>query len=442
MQELFLQHIEQNKWAIRDQRILLTVSGGLDSMVMLHLFVSSGFQVSVAHCNFQLRGSESDGDEQFVIKKCQQLQVPVDVKRFDTNNYATHNHVSTQMAARDLRYAWFYELANQGHFSFIATAHHLNDAIETTLLNLISGRGADGLTGIAAQNGRIIRPLIFASRKLIEKYAADHTITWREDSSNSQDEYKRNFIRHRIIPLLSQLNPSLLDSVSRSMRKNEGIVELEREAIAAFESRYVSRKADRMAIDKTALQRYQHKASVLYELIKGYGFSLEQCGQMVPAVPGQPGKRFSSASHQLVIDRDELIITRHTETPAEVRIALSDNVSVLGTQRLQLEETEEVSISNDDNGHTSFDADKVNYPLTWRTWREGDFFYPLGMENRKKISDFLIDRKIPLNDKAKVTVLESKGEIMWVVGHRISHHFRITPGTKRELRIKVMPHFI
>lgn len=442
MQELFLQHTEQNKWAFRDKRVLLTVSGGLDSMVMLHLFVSAGFQVSVAHCNFQLRGSESDGDEQFVKEKGQQLQVPVYVKHFATNNYATHNTVSTQMAARDLRYTWFHELADKEHFDYIATAHHLNDSIETTLLNLVSGRGADGLTGIAAQNGKVIRPLLFASRKQIEKYAADHSITWREDSSNSHDDYKRNFIRHRIIPQLSQLNPSLLDSINRSIRKNEGIIELEREAIASFESRYVNKEAGRIAIDKTALQQYQHKASVLYEISKAYGFSLEQCGQIVPAIQGQSGKSFSSSSHQLVIDRDKLIITLHAEIREEVVIAQSDTISVLGTQRLQLEESSDTTIGEAENGYHSFDADKVSYPLTWRTWKEGDFFYPLGMENKKKISDFLIDNKVPVNDKAKVTVLESKGEIMWVVGHRISHHFRIRPLTKRALRIKVLPHFM
>ena len=441
MQEVFLQHLEQNKWAGPHQRILLTVSGGLDSMVMLHLFASAGFRVSVAHCNFQLRADESDSDEQFVAVECKQLQIPFYSKRFATNNYATEKGISTQMAARDLRYAWFNELAEQEKFDFIATAHHLNDAVETTLLNLISGRGLDGFTGIPATNGRIIRPLLFATRTDIENYAADYSIAWREDSSNQSDDYKRNFIRHQVIPQLKQLNPGLEESISRSIRKNKGILELKKQGLVSLEAHYLTREGERVAINKSAFDSFRYPEAVLYEMIRQYGFALEHCDQIIAALRGQSGKNFLSATHQLVVDRHQLIITPHRTEWEEIRIVKDQKTSLLGTWRMEMAITSDCSISSDPYC-VSFDAGKVIYPLTWRLWKEGDFFYPLGMNNKKKISDFLIDTKVAMNDKATITVLESKGEIMWVTGHRISHHFRITSETKQALCLKVLSHFV
>lgn len=443
VKELFLNHIRQHNLLKPHEHVLLTVSGGLDSMVMLHLFVTTGFKVSVAHCNFQLRGAESDGDEQFVSDSCQHLEVPFYTRRFDTNNYATQKGVSIQMAARELRYAWFNELTGSKGIEVIATAHHLNDSIETTLLNLISGRGIDGLTGIAVKNGNIIRPLLFATRAQIETYAVDHSIVWREDSSNQHDHYKRNFIRHQIIPRLKQLNPALEDSIQRSMLKNAAAGELALQGISSFRDRYVNNSHQRMAISKAGMAVFQYPQAVLYELVRGQGFTLEQCEQAIAALHGQSGKQFLTPTHQMTIDREEMIITAvsHHFLPDQVHIDEHQSKSTLGGWSMELVSSADCTITTATH-HVSLDAGKIQFPLTWRPWHEGDYFVPLGMTNRKKVSDFLIDTKIALSDKAGVTVVVSKGEIIWVVGHRISHHFRITASTRRVLRLKVEPYFV
>lgn len=441
MRKQFLEHIDAHRLCTKQDHILLTVSGGLDSMVMLHLFVSNGFKVAVAHCNFQLRASESDGDESFVSQKCNELQIPFYSKRFETNNYATANGISTQMAARELRYTWFGQLQEKEKFIAIATAHHLNDSIETVLFNLINGRGADGLTGILVRNGTIIRPLLFASREEIEIYAKENSITWREDSSNQQDDYKRNFIRHQIIPKLKDLNTNLEAGISQSAEKTKGILELMQWGISFFENEYVIKQGKRTAINKEALLQFSSSASVLYQLIKSSGFSMDQCVQIIEAIDGQSGKKFLSATYQLVVDREELIITPQVDFYKDVQIVEEDTEASMGPWDLQLEKTLDTSISTN-SFQANMDADRIQFPLTWRTWREGDFFYPLGMDQRKKISDFLIDQKIPVSEKTTVTVLESKGEIIWVVGYRISNHFKITSDTKRAVRFLLTPHFV
>ena len=441
MREQFLEHIHRNTLCSVSDRILLTVSGGLDSMVMLHLFGSNGFHVSVAHCNFQLRGKESDGDEDFVAARCKHLSIPFHSKRFETNNYATQNNISTQMAARELRYAWFAELQQKEKLDLVATAHHLNDSIETVLFNLVNGRGADGLTGIAVRNGKIIRPLLFASRKEIEQYAALNGITWREDDSNQHDDYKRNFIRHRVIPKLKEVNPNLEQSVLQSMEKTRGIIELKELGVSGFKSNYVIEQGKRTAINKEAILQLSYPAGVLYELIKAGGFSLDHCNQIIPGLKGQSGKKFLSPTHQLIIDREELIITPHADFYKEVTITKEQTESSLGPWNLEIEETSDLTLSNNPF-QVLLDADKVKYPLSWRPWKEGDFFYPLGMEQRKKISDFLIDQKVPLSEKSTVTVIESEGEIIWVVGYRISNRFKIASETKKAVRFLLIPYFV
>jgi tRNA(Ile)-lysidine synthase len=434
VQELFLKHIDQNKLFKPDQRILLAISGGLDSMVMLDLFIAAGFHFGVVHCNFQLRGSESDDDEQFVRERCKHGKIQFYAKRFETNNYATTNGLSIQMAARELRYAWFHELLVKERYDFISTAHHLNDSVETLLLNLINGRGLDGLTGIAVKNNHIVRPLLFATREQIKEYASDKVIIWREDSSNQHDDYKRNFIRHQITPRLKELNPALEESLSRTIRKNEGTLELEQLGVEQFESHNVNRQGVRIEIQKEPFTKLTRPASVLYTVIKSHGFLLEQCDQIIASLHAQPGKRFLSSTHQLVIDRNELIITLQTHVGEKVLIDENQRDVLMEPWALQIEITRDLSLNGTNPQQASLDADKINFPIVWRPWKEGDFFYPLGMEHKKKVSDLLIDLKVPVSDKATVTVLECNGEIIWVAGYRISNHFKITPETKRAIR--------
>jgi len=438
--EPFQNHIIRHRLCKTTDKILLAVSGGVDSMVMLHLFHDSGYKISVAHCNFQLRGEASNDDEAFVKQTCDQLQVPFFSTRFSTNNYAAEHGVSIQMAARDLRYAWFQEILVSEGFDLLATAHHLSDSVETVFLNLIHGRGIDGLTGIAVKSKQIIRPMLFALKEDIEKFATASAIPWREDSSNQTDDYARNQIRHGVLPVLKKLNVNLELTVQRSMEKNLGVLELLRFGIQEFESMHVVHSPGRVVIRKESLSSFQYPASVLYALVKPHGFSLEQCQSIVKSLDGQVGKSFFSSSHRLVIDRKDFIITENLLTQSEVHIHKGQHDAIAGPWKLELTEANTVSKLNE-KYIVCLDADRIQYPVIWRTWKEGDWFYPLGMDHKKKVSDFLIDRKVARNDKDHITVLESAGEIFWVAGHQISNRFKITAETKRAIRLAITPYF-
>lgn len=441
MLKLFQEHIARQQLCKTTDKILLAVSGGIDSMVMLHLFHSSGYKISVAHCNFQLRGTASNDDETFVKQTCHQMQVPFFSTSFNTNNYAAEHGISIQMAARDLRYAWFHEILANGDFDQLATAHHLNDSVETVFLNLIHGRGIDGLTGIAVKNKKIIRPMLFALKDEIEKFAIASSILWRDDASNQTDDYARNQIRHAVLPVLMKLNANLEHTVQRSMEKNLGALELLQWGVEKFESTHVVGHASgKVMIRKTSLSSFQHPGSVLYELVKKYLFSLEQCHSIIKSLHGQVGKSFFSSSHALVIDRTDLIITENLLPIDEIQIHKGQQEVIAGRWKLELVETSMVSPLNEQEV-VVLDADQIRYPVMWRKWREGDSFYPLGMQHKKKVSDFLIDRKVARNDKDLVMVLESAGEIFWVVGHQISNRFKITPETKRAIRLTIKPYF-
>lgn len=418
MQKDFLRFIGQHSLCNATQPIFVAVSGGLDSMVLLHLFKSAGYNITAAHVNFGLRGEESDEDEIFVQRHCEHLGVGFLAKRVLTKNYATGKGVSIQMAARDLRYEWFSELMKSTPGSVVATAHHVNDSGETMLLNLVRGTGIDGLTGIPLQNNGIIRPLAFANRDDINQYAAQHEITWREDESNLDDHYQRNFLRHRVMNLLKEINPSLDDTLSKNFSRLGAERELMEKAIKGMKESFVLDKENNIRIPKKALEGFIHKSGVLLRMIEQFGFNFSTAESIVSAMNGQPGKMFYSDTHALNVDRNDLIITSSRISDVDFHII----------------ETNDVSFS-DDLDEARLDADKVLHPLEMRRWKEGDSFYPLGMKGKKKVSDYLIDNKISVADKQNVMVLTSNNEIAWLVGMRIDDRFKITPQTTRVLRV-------
>ncbi len=417
---------------------LLAVSGGLDSMVMAHLFHSCGYTFAVAHVNFQLRGMESDGDEQFVKDWCQHRQIPFYSARFETNNYATENKLSIQMAARELRYRWFDEVLTKGSFHFIATAHHLSDSLETVLINLTRGSGIEGMAGIAPKSGNRIRPLLFATRSEIESYAAKNEISWREDSSNLTDDYQRNFIRHHIVPQLQKLNPSLEETFRETSTRIQGDLAILKNVLAEWMKLHVHQEGEITRINKHGILPGEGNA-YLWHYIRQFGFSYSQSEDILRALSGQSGKQFISNTHKLVIDRDFLILTPVSQIFEEVIIEAIQETAVLGSLQLLIEPIEELT-SSTDTQLAIVDFEKVNFPLVWRKWKAGDFFYPLGMTHRKKISDFLIDSKISRGEKDFVTILESAGEIVWVVGHRIDNRFRLTPESRKGLSFFIQPY--
>jgi tRNA(Ile)-lysidine synthase len=434
--EQLLNHINRYALCKTTDKILLAVSGGLDSMVMFHLLHEAGFQIAVAHCNFQLRGAEALKDEELVRQTCLKWNIPFFVKRFETTAHATREGISVQMAARVLRYAFFNELIETQAYDYVATAHHFNDSIETIFMNLVRGTGIEGFTGIAPKKEKIIRPLLFATRKMLLAYALSHHLSWREDASNLSDEYHRNFLRHQIIPGLEELNPNFEETFRDTHERLLGACDLAKAFLKGFESSAVQALNNKTAIDIRKIRQSESPSVILWELIKGFGFNFDQCRQVVR--DHQPGKRFFSPSHQLLIDRQHYIIEKKEDgdfTPVSIETGehMAANAQFVLTFKEVLH-TEFQLVK--DSTLAQLDADQLRYPLIWRRWRAGDYFMPLGMHQEKKLSDFLIDLKVPFNSKADITVLESGGHIIWVVGFRISERFKVMPHTKRVLIIE------
>ena len=409
-------------------------------MVMLDLFRQSGFQIQVAHCNFQLRGAESDQDENFLKAKCEKSNIPFHYIHFDTNNYATEHGLSIQMAARELRYHWFKQLKESEELNWIATAHHLNDSVETLLLNLTKGTSLDGLLGIPERNNDVIRPLLFATRQDIENYAAENSIAWREDESNQTDDYQRNFIRHQVIPKLKELNPRFENSIDRTIQKLKGSAGIVSLALENWKKLFLKTENGKLLLAKAGFQNSfgeGYTTSLLWELLKDYGFHFDQCQNIFHALDGQPGKRFLSSTHELIIDRENLILFLLPVHLMEVSIESDQTKVSLGNQKLKFESTINSGTIKSDKSEAILDESLVHFPITWRKWKVGDYFFPLGMKNRKKISDFLIDEKVSVADKDLLTVLEANGEVIWVVGHRIDDRFKVTERTIQILRMQL-----
>ncbi|MEP6736482.1 MAG: tRNA lysidine(34) synthetase TilS [Chryseolinea sp.] len=432
----FLDHIEKFELCSKSDPILLAVSGGIDSVSMLYLFREAGYHVGVAHCNFQLRGQESDDDEQFVAAICKAFDIPVYVKRFETEAHAWENTLSTQMAARELRYTWFNELLKTHSYKRIATAHHFDDTMETILLNLIKGSGLDGFTGIPVRNGDVIRPLLFSSRKDIEQYALRKGIVWREDHSNNTDDYQRNFVRHHIIPKFKELNPSLENSWKTGLEKAKSEMNFLNHAYDEWKSIFVAISRDRAEISKEGLSRNQN-ASLLWRYIRTFGFNYDQSKEIIRALHGQPGKRFVSHTHNLAIDRDVLIITPRQQHWSEAIIDSDQPDASLGPWLLSVEKIETNDRIPSSQNVALFDASLLTFPLIWRKWKSGDYFYPLGLGHRKKLSDFFIDQKLSVADKDNVTIIECDGRIAWVAGYRIADQFKLGEKTSSAIKLTI-----
>ena len=438
MQKRFLEQLQTINCL--QKKVLIAVSGGIDSIVLLELFIKSGYKVAIAHVNFQLRGEESDQDEAFVTQLAKSYHIPSFSKRFETKNYATANSISIQMAARELRYDWFSELLESEKYDYLATAHHLNDNLETVLINFVRGSGLSGLRGIQLKSNRIIRPLLNFSRHQIETFALSHNLKWREDSSNTSDDYVRNFIRHQVIPKLKEINPSLEETFTRNNERLSAAKELMDLGIEHLKSQFLSETQGQVKILKTMFDVFP-KAAILYEVVKEYGFNLAQCEEIVKSIHGQPGKRFLSPYYQLIVDRESLFIAAHSVQWQAVNIEEDQERALLGSWELNIS-TLSNQMTEGDPFIAQLDKDKLTYPLVWRPWKEGDWFHPLGMDHKKKVSDFLIDSKASINEKDRVTVVESDGQIVWLAGHRIDNRCKLVASTKSILRLQLKSFFV
>lgn len=429
--ENFEAFIRQKKLLTHNAKILLAVSGGVDSMVMMHLFHRKGMQCSVAHCNFQLRGAESDGDEQFVSAQANRLGFSIFISRFDTKSYAAENKLSIQMAARELRYAWFDKLVKVQENDKIAVAHNKDDNLETFLINLSRSSGIAGLTGIHSSSGNIIRPLLFASRETIMKYAKDQDIDFREDSSNASDKYLRNYLRHNIIPAMQKAVPHFSESVAHCMENLTEVNKIYDNTINLWTKSIVKHEKDTVTIDIAQLVSSASPQSVLFEVLKPYHFHSAVIDEILQAADAISGKQFFSSTHRLVKDRNNFIVT-HLKTSKNFVAYIEKELSELaGPVNLIINKFEKSNSFTVEKTHDTAQLDfhKLEFPLMLRHWQKGDYFVPLGMKGMKKVSDFFIDMKLSLAEKENTWLLLSGGQIAWILGKRIDNRFRITETT-------------
>ena len=441
MIDKFTAFIEKEALFGQNDVMLLAVSGGLDSTVMVHLFAQCSYSFAIAHANFGLRGAASDEDERWVAALAHRWGVPFHTHRFATKDYA-HKHLfdlSTQMAARQLRYVWLEEVRAGHHYARVATAHHRNDQLETTLLNLVRGTGVAGLRGMLARQGALVRPLLFAPREALEAYAKQHQLEWREDASNASDAYRRNQLRHHVVPLLQQLNPNLLSTYERTRERLRATEQVLLAEVKRVKKDAYKKVEGNVWLDKAVLRKHPQATLLLAEMIRPYGFSYQQARDVAVCLfpEATVGQRFFSTQYTLFVERAHLVIAKKNERPLTTKtIQVSDKQIELPwlTLTLTVRSAQNYALPRQQH-RAALDADQLRFPLELRPWQAGDWFYPLGMEHRKKLSDFLIDQKVPRHRKASVYVLTSEENIVWVVGWRIDHRVRVTDQTQKVYEI-------
>lgn len=440
MLESFKQFIENNCSCSRNDKILLAVSGGADSVVMAHLFKKTSFDFAIAHCHFGLRGKDADEDALFVKQMAADMKVPFYLKDFDTQTYARQKNISLQMAARQLRFTWFSVLATEKNYIFVALAHNKNDSAETMLINLMRGTGIKGLHGILPINDIYIHPLLFAERSEIEKWAKENNIEYRTDKTNFEDKYLRNSLRLKVFPILKKINPSVFDSFYRTAENIYQIEQIAEEKIKEAAQSIVTYKHKHIYINKSALLKQKQNTAYLYAFINELGFNFSQVQDIIMVLTRQPGQIFYSPTHRLLNDRAYLIVDTLDNKNNKKEYLIEKDMQQLNTADFVLNFTvipysPDMNLKTSDANTAFFDYDKLKFPLKVRRWKKADAFCPFGMNNKKKISDFLIDNKVSMFEKEKVTVLMSGNDIVWLIGYRNDNRFRITSGTKNVLKI-------
>ena len=432
----FKDHLQEHFPKVANSRILIAISGGVDSVVLAHLCKKANLDIALAHCNFHLRGKESEGDEAFVMELADALEIEVFIEGFETEAYARNKKISIQMAARELRYHWFEELRETLSFDYIFTAHHANDNLETVLINLVRGTGLEGLTGIPEWNGAILRPLLPFSRAEIEEYAHNTHLKWREDSSNASGKYMRNKIRQEVIPKLMELNPQLLESFDNTRRHLHQSSVLVEDYISALFPRIAKKENFGYSFRIKMLKTIPNLRAVLYELFKSFGFT--EWNDVYELIEAQPGKIVYSKTHRLIKDRENLLLTTLPSfEDRDYEILAEEEVVMLPMGTFQFEEVSE--FTEGERGTIFLDQKKLKFPLTVRKWEEGDWFYPFGMKGKKKVSKFFKDEKLSLPEKENCWLLCSDEEIVWVIGYRADARFGVDEDTSTILRLTFTP---
>lgn len=429
----FKQHLQNNFPQLTDNKFIIAVSGGIDSVVLAHLCHQLNLNFGIAHCNFYLRNEESNLDESFVKDLANQMNKEFHTISFDTKEYAKKEKLSIQLAARELRYNWFYELLDKQNYSYVLTAHNANDQLETFLLNLTRGSGLDGFTGIPSVNNKTLRPLLSFSRIQIEAFARDNNIQWREDGSNAETKYVRNKIRHEVIPVLKSLNPQLLDTFQQTLQNLNQSKQLINNHIETISNDVIHQQGKLLKFDIHKIKQLSNPKAYLYEFLKSYGFT--EWNDVLNLLEAQSGKQVFSKTHRLIKDRTSLLLTE---------ISKSSNNSIYQINSSENKITQPISItfsiSNKEevtNKQTIFvDKELLKYPLTVRKWKDGDYICPTGMKGRKKLSQLFKDQKLSLLEKEDIWILSNADDaIIWVIGLRQDRRFAITKNTQNILKI-------
>jgi len=457
LHERFLQYIKQQGLFSSKDKLLLAVSGGVDSVVLCELCQQAGFDFVIAHCNFQLRGNESDRDENFIKELGEKYSKEVLVKRFDTIGYSTEHKVSTQVAARELRYSWFYELLGASPNlptgqagselqtpDLLLTAHHADDNIETVLMNFFKGTGIAGLRGILPKQGKIIRPLLNFRKSELLEFAQSNNLSWVEDSSNETDKYSRNYFRQQIIPLVQKIYPKADENMLDNIQRFSDTELLYQQAIHQHKKKLLEIKGNEIHIPVLKLQKSEPLYSIVYEIIKEYNFTSHQTNEVLGLLNSESGKYVQSHTHRVIRNRNWLIIAPVATEYADTILIEDGTTSIQAAGfRLEFSKLSTPDLPTGQAGselrtHDSIarlDIKQINFPLLLRKWKAGDYFYPLGMKKKKKLSRFFIDQKLSKTEKENIWVLESDKKILWVIGHRIDDRFKITDQTMDVLHV-------
>jgi tRNA(Ile)-lysidine synthase len=438
MQERFLNYLNEKELFGRRQKVLLAVSGGIDSMVLFHLFEEFDFDYGIVHCNFKLRENESDGDEIFVREQVQIHGIPAYFKSFETEEYASLKGISIEMAARELRYEYFEQVRMEHGYDFIATAHHQDDLIETFFLNLSRKTGIKGLTGIKEKTGNLIRPLLFASRDDIETYVSKHYIEYREDSTNNEVVYQRNFLRHKILPLFNELNPAFKKNFLASVENLKAAEQVYSGFLNTEKLAVVSLKNGDTLVDINQLQNSTYPKTLLLEILADFNFNAAVVNDVFESLQSTSGKTFYSKTHRLVKDREHLFISEQKESADKIFYIEEDDIELFEPFDMSIEKVDTADFKLiRDVRFACIDCDEIEFPLLIRKWKQGDYFQPLGMTGFKKVSDFFIDQKIPIHEKENTWLLCSGKKIVWIMGHRLDNRFKVTPQSKQVLKIEI-----
>lgn len=437
--ERFIIHIHDHHLFSKNDKLLVAVSGGVDSVVLCKLCQLAGFDFAIAHCNFQLRDEDSMRDEQFVTSLASRFHVPLHTIRFDTRDYALHHKMAIQEAARVLRYAWFEKIRFENQYDYILTAHHADDNIETVVMSFFRGTGIKGLTGIQEKNGKLIRPLLFASRQELEIFLQDNQLEYVQDESNFHDDYTRNYFRNTLLPMIAKVYPDVQANIWANIVRMKDVETLYRQAVEQYKKKWIDHIGSDAYMPVLLMQKTPAMQTVLYEILKEYGFSPAQTAEVIDLMESESGKYILSKTHRILKNRRHLIISPIKEIQNSFVIIEEEGIYPFPEGVIKMDTVSNHEISTDSN-MAFLDADTIRFPLIVRPWKTGDYFYPLGMQKKKKLSRFFIDKKLSLIDKEKVWVIEMNKKILWVIGHRIDDRFKVTPSTKNILRLQYIKH--